>query len=133
MDGSLTVVVIDDHPAVRAALIERIELRTRFVVVGQAGDGLGGLDTVRRLQPHAALVDFRLPLLRGDEVTRIIRRRWPDVAVVAMSSSAESDAVQAMLVAGAAGYLKKGDPVDDLEQLAFGERGSKNPGMTGLH
>ena len=126
MDSALTLVVIDDHPLVRAALIERIELRTRFVVVGQAADGLGGLDAVRRHQPRAALVDFRLPLLRGDEVTRIIRRRWPSVAVVAMSSSPEGDAIQAMLAAGAVAYLKKGDPVDDLEQLAFADRSTES-------
>ena len=119
MDAKLSLVVIDDHAEVRDALKQRIEMRTRFVVVGEAADGLSGLEVVRRCEPRAALVDFHLPLLRGDEVTRIIRRRWPAVAVVAMSSSAEPDAMHAMLAAGAAAYLVKGDPVDDLERLAF--------------
>ena len=117
MDAKISLVVIDDHAALRAALKQRIELRTRFVVVGEAGDGLSGLETVRRHEPRVALVDFRLPLLRGDEVTRIIRRRWPAVTVVAMSSSTERDARHAMLTAGAVAYLMKGDPIDDLESL----------------
>ena len=120
MDRAITLVVIDDHPQVRAALKVAIEMRTRFVVAGEASDGLSGLELVRRLQPEVVLVDFRLPLLRGDEVVRIIRRRWPGVRVVAMSSSAEPDAMHAMLTAGAVGYLVKGEPVDDLEAIAGG-------------
>lgn len=117
---AITMVLIDDHLALRTALKERIQLRTRFVVVGEADTGEKGIDLVGRLRPQVALVDVRLPGMSGDEVVREIRRRWPDVQVLAMSSSTGLDAVGSMLKAGAAGYLMKGDSIDDLEYRVFG-------------
>ena len=120
MRAAITMVLIDDHVELREAIKQRIELRTRFVVVGEAADGEAGIALVERLRPQAVLVDVRLPGIAGDEVVRTIRRRWPDVQVLAMSSSTDLDAVGSMLKAGAAGYLMKGDSVDDLEYRVFG-------------
>ena len=120
MRAAISMVLIDDHVELREAIKQRIEMRTRFVIVGEAADGEAGIAMVERLRPQAVLVDVRLPGMGGPEVVRTIRRRWPAVQVLAMSSSTELDAIGSMLKAGAAAYLMKGDSVDDLEYRVFG-------------
>ena len=80
------VVIIDDHPAIRAGLVSLLEAQPEITVVGQAGDGEEGVRLVAALQPDVALVDLRLPSIGGVEtITRLSRLRAPTRAIVVTS------------------------------------------------
>jgi signal transduction histidine kinase/DNA-binding NarL/FixJ family response regulator len=101
------VVVIDDHPAIRAGLTALLETQLDIAVVGQAGDGEEGVRQVAALQPEVALVDLRLPKLGGVEtIARLAKLRVPTRTIV-VTSFAQDELVLQALRAGAQGYLLK--------------------------
>jgi signal transduction histidine kinase/DNA-binding NarL/FixJ family response regulator len=101
------VVVIDDHPAIRAGLTALLETQPDIAVVGQAGDGEEGVRQVAALQPEVALVDLRLPKLGGVEtIARLAKLRVPTRTLVVTSFTQDELVLQA-LRAGAQGYLLK--------------------------
>ena len=107
MADRMSIVVVDDHSIVREGLVEIIEQTGEFVVVGQAADGIEGLEVVCRLQPDLVLMDVLMPVLDGVSCCREIMARMPDVRVVMLTASRERDAVLESLAAGATGYLRK--------------------------
>jgi DNA-binding NarL/FixJ family response regulator len=81
-------------------------------VVGEAGDGQVALDRMAVLDragdlPDVVLMDLQMPRVDGVTATSEIKRRWPDVEVVAVTSFVEEAKVRAALEAGATGYLLK--------------------------
>ena len=101
------VVVIDDHPAIRAGLTALLEAQPDIAVIGQAGDGEEGVRQVAALQPEVALVDLRLPKLGGVEtIARLAHLRVPTRTIVVTSFTQDEMVLQA-LRAGAQGYLLK--------------------------
>jgi DNA-binding NarL/FixJ family response regulator len=81
-------------------------------VVGEAGDGNAALDRLAALDradglPDVVLMDLQMPKMDGVTATGEIKRRWPEVEVVAVTSFVEEAKVRAALEAGATGYLLK--------------------------
>ena len=106
---SIRVVVADDQDLVRAGLVMILGAQLDLEVVGEAADGLAALDLASRLRPDVLLVDIRMPLLDGVEVTR--RLAGPDVpdpvAVVVITTFDLDEYVLGALRAGARGFLLK--------------------------
>ena len=84
------VVIVDDHALVRAGLAELLSATDDIEVVGTASDGETAVDLVAELSPQVVLMDLSMPGIGGIEAVRQIRSRTPDVAVVALTSFAES-------------------------------------------
>ena len=105
MTASVTVLVADDHAAIRAGL--RIMLETHgLVVVGEAADGDVAVRNAAALRPDVVLMDLRMPGRDGISATReIVERRLADVLV--LTSFDEDELVLGALTAGAAGFLLK--------------------------
>jgi DNA-binding NarL/FixJ family response regulator len=76
-------------------------------VVGEAADGVEGVDMVARLKPNVVLMDIEMPLLDGIEATRQIRAAYPDIRVIMLTSHSSDQAIFAALGAGANGYCLK--------------------------
>lgn len=106
---SIRVVVVDDQDLVRTGLVMILDAQPDIEVVGEAADGLAALDLVARLRPDVLLVDIRMPLLDGVEVTR--RLAGPGVAdplaVVVITTFDLDEYVLDALRAGAHGFLLK--------------------------
>jgi DNA-binding NarL/FixJ family response regulator/signal transduction histidine kinase len=120
------VVVVDDHPAIRAGLAALLDAEPDIAVVGEAGDGEEGLRMVAALQPEVALVDLRLPKLGGVEtIARLARLRLPTRTLV-VTSFAQDELVLQALRAGAQGYLLKDASAAELAAAvrAVGTSGS---------
>jgi two-component system response regulator NreC len=83
-------------------------------VVGEAGDGRSGVAEALRLRPDVVLMDMELPELSGLEATRRIHAAEPGVRVLVLTLYAEDDLVARCLEAGAAGYVLKDVPPDQL-------------------
>jgi DNA-binding NarL/FixJ family response regulator len=110
---TVRVVVVDDQELVRAGLRMVLDPRPEVEVVGEAADGQEALEVVGRLAPDVVLMDVRMPRMSGVDATREIRRRGGP-RVLVLTTFDEDDHVVDALHAGAAGFLVKDTPVDEL-------------------
>jgi NarL family two-component system response regulator LiaR len=110
------VLVVDDHAMVRRGLAAFLRTKSDLVLVGEACDGDQALKECERVQPDVVLMDLVMPKTSGTTATQMIRERWPQVEVIALTSFEERQLVQEALQAGAVGYLLKNVSVDDLAE-----------------
>ncbi|MFC6016768.1 response regulator [Plantactinospora solaniradicis] len=106
-DQPLRVLVVDDQQLVREGLTALLELTDGVTVVGAAGDGAQALDLIADRKPDVVLMDLRMPVLDGVTATGQVRDRFPDVAVVVLTTYADEESIAGALAAGARGYLTK--------------------------
>jgi len=113
------LLVVDDHPIVRAALVDLL-VQAGFEVAGEAVDGADAVALAKELMPDVVLMDLRMPVLGGLDATRLIKDACPDIQVVLLTAF-ESPALQQQAEeAGCFAYLVKGCPSGDL-RLALHE------------
>src|SRR5574341_471970 len=103
----IRILIADDHEVVRDGLRLLLEDEADFIVVGEAGDGAEAVRLTGELQPHVVLMDLRMPGMDGLEAIEQIRIRWPDLAVVILTTYNEDELMVRGLRAGARGYLLK--------------------------
>lgn len=108
MDMSPTVLIVDDHPSFRAIARMLLEL-DGWTVVGEAGDGAGGVAAAGRLRPDMVLLDVNLPDSDGFEVAARITEARDAPAVVLVSSRDARDFGALVGRCGARGFLSKAD------------------------
>lgn len=113
-DQSVRVLLVDDHPAVRASLKQLLELHDDIAVVGEGCNGIDAVDGVDRHHPDVVVMDMNMPVMNGAEATRLIKEQHPDVGVLALTAFGEMSLVSGMVQAGADGYLLKGGPSEEL-------------------
>lgn len=110
----IQVFVAEDHTLVREGTRQILEQQADMRVVGEADRGDLAVERVARSHPHVALLDFRLPVLNGVEVTARLRAAQPDLKVLLLSAYDDAEYILAALRAGAAGYLLKTVPGQEL-------------------
>ncbi|MFP4144872.1 MAG: PAS domain S-box protein [Phycisphaeraceae bacterium] len=110
----IRVLLADDHQVVREGLANLLRSQPDIEIVGEAADGAEALDQARRLQPDVVVMDVSMPRLSGIEATRRVRQELPDTQVVGLSFHEEPEIAREMREAGAASYLTKGGPAEDL-------------------
>jgi NarL family two-component system response regulator YdfI len=104
----IRVVVVDDHQIVREGLRLIVEIEGEdMVLVGDAADGAAALRLLEETQPDVVLMDIRMPGMDGIEAVQQIRTRWPQMAVLILTTYNEEDLLLRGLQAGASGYLLK--------------------------
>lgn len=103
--GAMRIVLADDQNVVREGIKCLLETEPDFEVVGEADDGLAAVSLVERLRPHVLIVDVALRGLSGLEVTRQVRQRAPDTAVLVLSRYVNEWYVTEALRNGATGYV----------------------------
>ncbi|TDD85147.1 response regulator transcription factor [Actinomadura rubrisoli] len=117
MSGPITVLLVDDEPMVCAHLRVILGEADDIRVVGEAHDGAAGVEAVIRYRPHVVLMDLRMPEVDGlTAIERIAALRSPPV-VLALTTFDADEYVLRALRAGAAGFLLKSTPAEDLAKL----------------
>ncbi len=101
------IVLIDDHPVVRAGVRAIVSEDPGMTVLGEAPDAERGCALVAQLQPEIAIVDITMPGTDGVEVCRTITRDHPGTRVLGLSMHGVGPEVQRMLNAGARGCIRK--------------------------
>lgn len=101
------VVVVEDHPLVREAIVDALNAEPDMVVVGQAGDGRAAVDEVLHQQPDLVVMDLFLPVLGGVEAIGQIKAAQPDTQVLVLTSATDETLFLTAMQAGATGYLIK--------------------------
>jgi len=102
------IVIADDHPLFRVALVQILDAPSDLKVVGEATDGRQALELCRRLDPDLVLMDISMPVMGGVEATRAIKDEFPKTGVLMLTAHAEHRLLVEAVKAGAAGYLLKG-------------------------
>jgi DNA-binding NarL/FixJ family response regulator len=104
---ALRIMLVDDHPLIREAIGHLIAEVTDFELVGEAADGEECLARVADLRPDIVVLDIAMPQLNGEQAARELRRRYPNIKIIALSGYADRQFVRAMSKAGVQGYVLK--------------------------
>jgi DNA-binding NarL/FixJ family response regulator len=125
MEKRLTCVLADDHPPILSTVASYLETRGVHVV-GRAERGDDAAAAIEALRPNVAVVDLRMPGLRGSEVARRVARTTPQTSCLVYTAFCDRATLTEALDAGARGYVTKESPLDGLmravETVAGGGR-----------
>ncbi|AWI25728.1 response regulator transcription factor [Flavobacterium pallidum] len=112
----ITVVIAEDHQA----MLDGIKLSLRFEndisIIGEASDGEMLLEIVREKKPFVVVTDIRMPKCDGITATRLLKKEFPKIKVIAFSMFDQPIAVSQMKDAGASGYLMKSSSIFLLQK-----------------
>jgi DNA-binding NarL/FixJ family response regulator len=124
----LRILLVDDHLLFRKGLARLLDTQAEFEVVGEALDGIEGLQKARLLEPDVVLMDIRMPRCDGLEATRRIKAQLPHIRVVILTVSDEEQDLLNAVRYGADGYLLK----DLTPETLFQHLRSLSAGQTPL-
>ena len=110
----IRILIADDHAAVRKGLKETIEDTPGFTVVAQAGTGDQVLQKILKQRFDVIIMDISMPGRSGLETLEAIRKVCPDAAVLIYTMHSEDEFALRALKAGAAGFLTKDNPLDEV-------------------
>lgn len=111
---AIRVMLVDDHAVVRSGLSAFLEGYSDFQLVGDARNGQQAVELCGVLHPDVILMDLVMPVKDGIQATREIRKMYPRVQVIALTSFTDENSVRSALEAGANGYLLKNISADTL-------------------
>lgn len=124
--NSIGVMVVDDHPLMRAGLAGEINAQPDMHVVSEANDGLEGVRNFRKCRPDVTLLDLRMPHMNGLEALTAIRQEFPEAKIIMLTTLAADAQVHRALRAGAMGYVLKSltqsELADTVRAVAAGRR-----------
>jgi DNA-binding NarL/FixJ family response regulator len=110
----IRVVIAEDHEMVRAGLEELLASAGDIEVVGTAGDGERAVELVNETEPDVVLCDLSMPRMDGPTAMRRMLKARPETRVVVLTAFSERTRILGAIDAGAAGYLLKDAPPDEL-------------------
>lgn len=111
---ALKVVVVDDHDIVRAGVVALLNREPGITVVGSAATGEGALHLIGKHGADVAVLDYSMPGMTGSELCQEIKRRFPGVAVIILTSYLDENIVNSVMRAGARAYVYKDVVASDL-------------------
>ncbi|MFN6516403.1 MAG: response regulator [Nostoc sp. CreGUA01] len=110
----IRVISVDDHEILRGGIKFLLLAFDDIELVGEARNGDEAVHLCGQLQPDVVLMDLMMVGMNGAEATRAIRKKYPEIQVLILTSFLENDLVQQAMQAGAIGYLLKGISIDEL-------------------
>lgn len=111
---SIRVLIVDDHPFVRAGVADILTMAGGMEVVGESDDGWAVPDLAARSHPHVVLMDLSMPKMSGIEATRALLAEQPGIRVMMLTGSDGERNRSEAADCGAVGFLLKGGDPDTL-------------------
>jgi two-component system NarL family response regulator len=106
-NAPIRILLVDDHPMIRAGLTATISPEPDMAIVGCASNGREGLEQYRQHQPDITLMDLKMPDMGGVEAIRSIRAEFPSARIIVLSTYQGDEDIFRALEAGAVTYLLK--------------------------
>lgn len=110
----IRMIIVDDHEIVRCGIKFLLLAFDDIKLVGEARNGDEGVNLCKELQPDVVVMDLMMAGMNGVEATRAIRKKYPEIQVLILTSFLETKFIQQAMQAGAIGYLLKGTSIDEL-------------------
>lgn len=108
MNQLCKVLIVDDEILVRQGIKYVLDWeREGFQIVGEASNGQEALDFLKLEKPHIVITDIVMPVMNGEELTRLVKRDHPEMEVIVLSSFSEFDYVRSTFQNGVADYILK--------------------------
>ena len=112
----IRLLIIDDHEMVREGLKAMLAKEHDFEIVGDAANAEQAYDLIARLHPDVILLDIRLPGVSGIEVCRAVTERYPETAVLILTTFTDETLIAQCIQAGARGFIVKDIERFDLKR-----------------
>ena len=101
------MLLVDDHEGMREGISAVVNAQPDMMVVGEAADGHEAIQRFRELQPDVSVVDWNLPIVRGEEVLGTLNNESPNARFVVVTALNDDDCVRQALNLGAHAFLHK--------------------------
>ena len=119
MNEVVRLLLVDDHKVVREGLHLFLEPNPNLEIVGEASNGQEALEQAETLQPNVIIMDLLMPVMDGVTAIREIKKAYPNIEIVALTSFLEDQLVVEAIQAGAMGYLLKDTDSEALIEAIF--------------
>lgn len=110
----MKIIIADDQAAFRSGLRDLLGSVPEIEIISEAANGQQAVESTLALRPDLTLMDIRMPLMDGIAATAAIREQWPQACILVLTTFDEDHLIRDSMRAGAAGYLLKGTPLDDM-------------------
>ncbi len=102
------ILIVDDEKLIRQGIKHYINWEQEgFQVIGEASNGQEALEFIELNNPHIILTDIVMPIMDGEELTRVVKSKYPHIQIIILSSYGEFDYVRSTLQSGAVDYILK--------------------------
>lgn len=114
MQTDITIILADDHPAIRQGLRVSIEREPGLKILAETGDGRTALELIQSLRPQVAILDIDMPEMDGFTVAQQVHRQKLPVEIIFMTIHREEEFFNRALELDAKGYVTKDSAVTDI-------------------
>ena len=122
----MKILLCDDQAVIRDGMEMLLQLEKDFQVVGSAQDGFEAVELAAKKQPDLILMDLKMPGMNGIEATREIRKKYPDMKILVLTTYDDDEWVFDAIRAGASGYLLKDTPRQKIVEAIRGTMDGKS-------
>ncbi len=112
--SEIKIVLVDDHTLFRNGMKGLIDSRKGYRVTGEYSDGTEFIDNLASVDADIVFMDISMPVMCGDEATRIALQQRPDMRIISLSMFGEDQYCVRMAKAGAKGFLRKDSNIDTV-------------------
>lgn len=116
-NDSIRVFLADDHPLLRTGLRFSFGHRKDVRLIGEAEDGYSAIEKIQTHRPDVSLIDVDMPRLSGIGVIRILRKSFPQMKLIVLSTYNDENYIKKAMDAGADGYVLKSVKIDELVKI----------------
>ncbi len=110
------LLMVDDHRLIREGIIQFLENDEKYVISGEAADGIDALEFLEKNEVDLVLADISMPHMDGIELTKAITDKYPEIKVVALTIMNDNLHIKKIMNAGAVGYVLKNCSESELKK-----------------
>jgi DNA-binding NarL/FixJ family response regulator len=112
----IKVLVLDDHPIVLEGMQSVLSHIDFVMITGLAGNSFQAMEMVKADRPHIVITDISMPEINGIQFTAKLKKEYPEIKVIAMSTFNERSYIMKMLQNGASGYILKSSSSENIAE-----------------
>ncbi len=118
--AAVTVIIADDHQLFAEGLLSMFAADEEIRCIGKAGGGEELLAKLIHNKPAVIILDIKMPVMDGIKVLQLIKKQYPEIKVIMLSTYADRNTIQNSIANGADGYLFKNANRQELKNAILG-------------